>query len=67
VEVLQLFAKDPFAGVPPAYVRAVKWQYWFTSAEEKRRTGAWWRREELGLYAPALKNEAGEIVPVKMP
>jgi hypothetical protein len=66
-EVLQLFAKDPFAGAPPAYVRAVKWQYWFTSAEEKRRAGAWWRREELGLYAPALKNEAGEIRPVAMP
>jgi len=66
-EVLQLFAKDPFAGVPPAYVRAVKWQYWFTSAEEKRRKGAWWRREELGLYAPALKNEAGEMRPVQMP
>ncbi len=52
--VLRLFASDPFAGDPPAYVRAVKWQYWFTTAEEKRATGAWWRREERGLYGPEL-------------
>ncbi|HZR07984.1 MAG TPA: lipase maturation factor family protein [Myxococcales bacterium] len=52
--VLRLFASDPFAGEPPAYVRAVKWQYWFTTPEEKRATGAWWRREERGLYAPEL-------------
>jgi len=54
-EVLRLFAGDPFDGQPPDYVRAVKWQYWFTSPEEKRRTGAWWRRQQLGLYAPVLK------------
>src|SRR2546427_3625454 len=52
--VLRLFAGDPFAGVPPRWVRAVKWQYWFTTPEEKRATGAWWKREELGLYAPEL-------------
>jgi hypothetical protein len=52
--VLRLFARDPFAGEPPAYVRAVKWRYWFTTPAEKRATGAWWNREELGLYAPQL-------------
>jgi hypothetical protein len=52
--VLRLFAGDPFPGEPPAYVRAVKWQYWFTTAEEKRATGAWWKRQELGLYAPRI-------------
>ena len=54
-EVLQLFAGNPFPGRPPDYVRAVKWQYWFTTAEEKRRTGAWWKRAELGLHAPSLR------------
>jgi hypothetical protein len=52
--VLQLFGGNPFPDRPPDYVRAVKWQYWFTTPEEKRRTGAWWRREERGLYAPSL-------------
>jgi len=32
----------------------VLWQYWFTSIDEKRRTGNWWRRQLLGLYAPEI-------------
>jgi hypothetical protein len=52
--VLSLFREDPFPQAPPRYVRAVLWQYWFTSMAEKRRTGNWWRREYLGLYAPEL-------------
>ncbi len=54
--VLRLFARDPFAGEAPAYVRAVKWQYWFTTPADKRATGAWWRRKELGPYAPELRS-----------
>lgn len=57
-EVLGLFRGDPFAGRPPRYVRAVVWQYWFSTPEEKRRTGAWWRRELLGSYAPTLEKAA---------
>ena len=52
--VLRLFASNPFAGAPPTTVRAVQWRYWFTTREERRRTGAWWRRELVGDYAPAL-------------
>ena len=52
--VLRLFAKDPFPAGPPAWVRAVSWQYWFTTPEEKRATGAYWKREDQGLYAPEL-------------
>ncbi len=43
-----------FQQSPPRYVRAVLWQYWFTSIDEKRRTGNWWRRQFLGLYAPEI-------------
>ena len=53
-DVLNLFEGNPFPDAPPRFVRAVLWQYWFTSIEEKRRTGNWWRRELLGLYAPEL-------------
>jgi hypothetical protein len=56
-DVLALFAANPFAQRPPRQVRAVLWQYWFTSRAEKRATGHWWRRELLGLYAPAIKLE----------
>jgi hypothetical protein len=54
-DVLALFRRDPFSGSPPRQVRAVLWQYWFTDAGTKRRTGRWWRREERGLYAPAVE------------
>jgi len=54
-DVLALFAGNPFPNKPPRQVRAVLWQYWFTSMPEKRATGNWWRRQMLGLYAPALE------------
>jgi lipase maturation factor 1 len=53
-DVLALFRKNPFPQIPPRYVRAVLWQYWFTSMDEKRKTGNWWRRQYMGLYAPEL-------------
>jgi lipase maturation factor 1 len=52
--VLRLFAGNPFAKKPPAAVRAVMWQYWFSSREEHARTGVWWDRKRIGEYAPAL-------------
>ena len=53
-DVLALFKSNPFPKTPPRYVRAMLWQYWFTSIDEKRRTGNWWRRQLLGLYAPEI-------------
>ncbi len=54
-DVLALFAANPFPQSPPREVRAVLWQYWFTSIAEKREHGLWWRRKFLGLYAPAIE------------
>jgi len=56
-EVLSLFAHDPFPNGPPQEVRVVIWQYWFTTVDVKRRTGDWWTRNFLGLYAPTLSRE----------
>jgi hypothetical protein len=53
-DVLALFRSNPFPQSPPRFVRAVLWQYWFTSLEEKRRTGNWWTRAWVGIYAPEL-------------
>jgi hypothetical protein len=50
-----LLAGNPFGRVPPKQVRAVEWQYWFTTMQQKRATGEWWRREYRGLYAPELE------------
>ena len=52
--VLGLFAGNPFPNAPPQVVRAVLWQYWFSTAEQKRTEGVWWRRQFVGTYAPTL-------------
>ncbi|HTU41407.1 MAG TPA: lipase maturation factor family protein [Candidatus Aquilonibacter sp.] len=66
--VLGLFKSDPFSNQPPREVRAVLWQYWFTTMAEKRETGRWWRREFIGLYAPTLEREPdGKIQAIEMP
>jgi len=65
--VLELFAGNPFPAAPPTQVRAVVWQYWFSDREEKRQ-GLWWRRELIGLYAPAIERQAdGRFVITQLP
>jgi hypothetical protein len=67
-DVLQLFAGNPFPQQPPQQIRALLWQYWFTSMQEKRKTGMWWRRELRGLYAPTLeRTPEGRIQVVQWP
>lgn len=67
-DVLALFRNNPFPEMPPRYVRAMLWQYRFTSLDEKRRTGNWWQRELLGLYAPELTITAdGRLAAVAWP
>jgi hypothetical protein len=67
-DVLALFAANPFPQGPPRQVRAVLWQYWFTSMAEKKEHGPWWRRELLGLYAPAIQlGPDGKIIVTQWP
>jgi hypothetical protein len=67
-DVLALFAGNPFPGKPPRMVRAVLWQYWFSTMEEKRTQGIWWHRQLLGLYAPTLEiGPNGRIAMVDQP
>lgn len=61
--VLSLFAANPFGSRPPQYLRAVLWDYRFTGFAVLRRTGRWWQRTALGLYAPELERlPGGKIV-----
>lgn len=46
---LKLLKRSPFTR-PPRYVRARFYRYRFTGREEKKRTGAWWKRELAGEY-----------------
>jgi lipase maturation factor 1 len=67
-DVLQLFAANPFPGGPPLRVRSVIYQYWFTDMQTRRTTGAWWRRQLLGDYAPQLERETdGRIEMLEIP
>ncbi len=67
-DVLSLFAGNPFPGHPPEQIRVVLWQYWFTTVSEKRDQGAWWRREQVGLYGPTLaRTPDGKIAVIEIP
>ena len=52
--VLALLERNPFPRSPPRYIRAVVYDYRFTDFAERRRTGAWWRREEKATYLPPI-------------
>jgi hypothetical protein len=56
-EVLRLLASDPFDGLPPKYIRAELYDYRFTDAETRRRTGAWWTRRRTASYLPPVSLE----------
>jgi hypothetical protein len=56
-QVLGLFAANPFRAHPPRFVRAVLYQYWFSTMEQKRTEGLWWTRQLLGTYAPTITRE----------
>jgi lipase maturation factor 1 len=67
-DVLELFSGNPFAHDPPRQIRVLLWQYWFTSMQEKRESGMWWRRRLLGQYAPTIeKAPDGQIKVIEWP
>jgi hypothetical protein len=56
-DVTRELANNPFTNVPPTYVRALAYEYHFTSWSERRATGAWWKREYRGVYLPPVDLE----------
>ena len=52
--ILKLMGHNPFPGQPPARIRALVYRYRYTTPAEKRATGAWWVRRQLGVYLPAI-------------
>jgi predicted DCC family thiol-disulfide oxidoreductase YuxK len=48
-KVLALLADNPFPDAPPKFIRIVFYQYRFTDADERRQTGNWWQREQVGV------------------
>ncbi len=50
--VTHLLKKNPFEKDPPRYLRAVVYDYQFTTPAERDRTGAWWKRSVIAYYLP---------------
>ena len=53
-DVSRLLAHNPFPDKPPRYIRASFYRYRFTTVEEHRQSGTWWKRRELGEYLPTV-------------
>jgi hypothetical protein len=52
--VLDLLKRNPFPLAPPKYIRAMVYDYYFTTWSERRAEGEWWHRRRLGNYFPAV-------------
>lgn len=51
----RLLGHDPFGDDPPRWVRARLFEYRFTTAAERRETGAWWVRTPVGTVLGPLR------------
>lgn len=57
---LRLLANDPFPEKPPRFIRAELYRYRFAPPGDT--SGAWWQRERLGSYMPALSADDPRLV-----
>lgn len=53
--VMTLFSYDPFPDQPPTFLRIRVYRYEFTSADERRESGNWWRRTLLRDWYPQIQ------------
>jgi hypothetical protein len=53
--VLALLEHNPFPEKPPLAVRALRYEYRFTTRAERAVSGQWWRRESKDVYNPPLR------------
>lgn len=53
-KVQALLNYNPFPDKPPQLIRARLFRYEFTTPEERKGTGDWWKRSVIGEYLPAV-------------
>src|SRR5699024_5625235 len=51
-QIRRLLYKDPFDGEAPVLIRVKVFEYRYATASERRETGQFWWREELGTLVP---------------
>lgn len=49
-EILGLLRSNPFPDRPPRHLRVMVYRYHFTTPDERKQTGNWWKRELLGEF-----------------
>lgn len=53
-EVLKLIRYNPFPDKPPKYIRALMYDYRFSTRQQKKEQGWWWQRDLIGLFSPVM-------------
>jgi hypothetical protein len=53
--VLSLFKENPFPEKPPKYLRAMRYRFHFNTLAEQRQSGAFWKKECVGIFMPQIK------------
>jgi hypothetical protein len=53
-KTIGLLRYSPFMDKPPRFIRARYYLYRFTDPQERKETGAWWKRTLLGDYMPPV-------------
>lgn len=56
---LGLLRTNPFPDRPPRYVRALLYEYEFTSPSERAESGMWWKRQFVSVYFPPVSLQIG--------
>ena len=59
---ISLFARNPFPGKPPRYIRAVLYRYAF--AKPGNAKGFWWTREKISDWIPAMSVNDERLIEV---
>ncbi len=54
-EVYALLDTSAFAAEPPRLIRVLRYRYQFASPDLHKQTGAWWRRQYVGLWYPPAR------------
>lgn len=59
---VRLFARNPFAGKPPRYIRAVLYRYWFVPPGTPHHQ--WWNRQRLYLWLPPMAADDPQLLEI---
>ena len=58
--VLDLLGPNPFPDAPPRWLRIAFYDYTFTTPDERRSTGNWWKRQRQGVARPMSLVDFGQ-------